>query len=56
MPLMDGWKATKTIVELYEMKKIQRLPKIIGYSAFSSYEDINKCYDCGMVSYLSKPA
>ena len=56
MPLMDGWKATRTIVELFEMKKISKLPKIIGYSAFSSYDDINKCYDCGMVSYLSKPA
>ncbi|CAG9323214.1 unnamed protein product [Blepharisma stoltei] len=56
MPEMDGFEATREIVKLYLMKKLYRLPNIIGYSAYSSDEDRNACFECGMVDYLPKPS
>ncbi|CAG9333658.1 unnamed protein product [Blepharisma stoltei] len=56
MPVMDGWQSTKEIKHLFEEGKIKHMPHIIGYSAFTSDEDIKMCYAAGMTSYISKPA
>ena len=55
MPVMDGWEATKTINEKYKTGIIKFLPIIIGHTAYSSSDDIQRCYDSGMVSYILKP-
>ncbi|CAG9323215.1 unnamed protein product [Blepharisma stoltei] len=56
MPEMDGFEATREITKLYQMKKINDMPSIIGYSAYSSDDDRNACIECGMVDYLTKPS
>ena len=56
MPIMDGWEATKIIKNLSLNREIKFNPIIIGYSAFSSDDDITKCYECGMSTYLMKPS
>jgi CheY-like chemotaxis protein/nitrogen-specific signal transduction histidine kinase len=56
MPVMDGWEASRLISQLYSQGKISRFPAIIAHTAYSSQEDISKCYESGMVSYISKPS
>ena len=56
MPIMDGWEATKIIKNLSLNREIKFNPIIVGYSAFSSDDDITKCYECGMSTYLMKPS
>ena len=56
MPIMDGWEATKMIKKLGFNREIKHTPIIVGYSAFSSDDDITKCYECGMSTYLLKPS
>lgn len=51
MPIMDGYVATKTIIEEYGENR----PYIIALSASSMREDIEKCYESGMDNFLSKP-
>ncbi|CAG9314378.1 unnamed protein product [Blepharisma stoltei] len=55
MPEMNGWEATKRIHQLYSEGRIKNLPKVIGYSAYTSDEDIKLCFDSGMIGYLPKP-
>ncbi|OMJ83817.1 hypothetical protein SteCoe_15169 [Stentor coeruleus] len=55
MPVMDGWEATKLITNNFTQGIIKNLPSIIGHTAYSSKEDIQKCYDSGMIGYLLKP-
>lgn len=55
MPVIDGWEASKQIKNFYAQGIINYQPAIIGYTAYSSEEDIKKCFDSGMVSYLIKP-
>ena len=55
MPVMDGWEATKIITTSYKRGQLQVLPTIIGHTAYSAPEDIKKCYESGMVSYILKP-
>ena len=55
MPVMDGWEATRLIKQLYSQGKIKTLPVIIGHTAYCSQEDLHKCYEAGMISYLIKP-
>lgn len=55
MPIVDGWQASKRIKNKFTQGIIKHNPAIIGYTAYSSSEDIQRCYDSGMVSYLTKP-
>ncbi|CAG9328310.1 unnamed protein product [Blepharisma stoltei] len=55
MPEMNGWDASKKINQLFRDKNIKHLPCIIGYSAYSSDEDIRLSFESGMHSYLAKP-
>ncbi|CAG9314374.1 unnamed protein product [Blepharisma stoltei] len=55
MPEINGFEATKLIIKLQRDGDIKSLPNIIGYSAYSSDEDKNACYECGMIDYLTKP-
>jgi len=51
MPVMDGFKATQTI-----LKKFGRdAPPIIALTANTSAETKQKCFDAGMQDFLSKP-
>jgi len=56
MPMLNGWDATKLVHRLYSEKRIRFMPYILGYTAYNSEEDINKCYECGMVGYILKPS
>ncbi|OMJ74232.1 hypothetical protein SteCoe_26893 [Stentor coeruleus] len=55
MPVIDGWEASRQIRNFYSQGIINYQPAVIGYTAYSSEEDIQKCFDSGMVSYLIKP-
>ncbi|OMJ77844.1 hypothetical protein SteCoe_22478 [Stentor coeruleus] len=55
MPVMDGWQAAKMITNYYTQGRIKSLPVIIAHTAYSSKEDIQRCYDSGMISYIVKP-
>ena len=55
MPIIDGWEATKIINRRYAQGDLKFLPTIIGHTAYSSAEDIRRCYDSGMISYILKP-
>lgn len=54
MPVIDGWAATKILVQLMREKEIPEIP-IIGLTAFNSKMDIERCLDVGMREVLSKP-
>ena len=54
MPVMDGYAATKAIRE-YEREEGLTPTPIVGLSAFSSVEDIEKAKKAGCTSYLRKP-
>lgn len=55
MPVTDGWEASRRIKNKYTQGIIKNFPAIIGYTAYSAKEDIQKCYDSGMISYMLKP-
>jgi len=55
MPLMNGWEATAAIRALYSSGHISSLPVIVGCSAFSSPQEIQKSYQSGMQLHLPKP-
>jgi len=50
MPEMDGFEATKLIIENYKNR-----PKIIAMTANAMYGDREKCLNSGMDDYISKP-
>ncbi|CAG9314380.1 unnamed protein product [Blepharisma stoltei] len=56
MPEMNGWEAAKTIDQLFCQGKLRTAPRIIGYSAYTSDEDIRLCFQSGMVNFLPKPS
>ncbi|CAG9323508.1 unnamed protein product [Blepharisma stoltei] len=56
MPGISGWDATRKINKLFMEGEIESLPYIIGYSAYSSDEDIKKGINCGMTDFLTKPS
>jgi len=53
MPIMDGYEATKQIREL-ELKGKKRIP-IIAMTANAFRETKERCFECGMDSFITKP-
>ena len=51
MPVMDGFTATKKIIETYGDQR----PHIIALTASTMQQDIQRCQDCGMDHFLAKP-
>ena len=51
MPEMDGFMATKKIIELYG----ERRPKIVALTANTTKEDIAQCKASGMDGFIGKP-
>jgi CheY-like chemotaxis protein len=56
MPIMDGIQATCEIRRIEANQKVGRPVVIIGLSAYSQEEKINKASEAGMNDYISKPA
>ncbi|CAG9318598.1 unnamed protein product [Blepharisma stoltei] len=56
MPEMSGIEAASQIIKYHKEGIIEKLPKIIGYSAYSSEEDRKECIRSGMVDYMIKPS
>ena len=54
MPILDGFHATKAILELAKLYKRKPVP-IIGCTAFSALEDIDRLKSAGMVCVCIKP-
>ncbi|CAD8170287.1 unnamed protein product [Paramecium pentaurelia] len=54
MPIMDGWKTTRKLREMMLNQQIPKIP-IIGLTAFTSNEDVEKCKQAGMQHVLHKP-
>lgn len=51
MPVMDGFEATKKIREKYGV----RAPPIVALTAFTTEETKRRCYQSGMIGFLTKP-
>jgi CheY-like chemotaxis protein len=54
MPVMDGFEATRNILELVKNNEIPKVP-IVASTANASPLDYEKCFKNGMVDYISKP-
>ncbi|CAK88828.1 unnamed protein product (macronuclear) [Paramecium tetraurelia] len=54
MPIMDGWKTTGMLIQMMQNQQIPKIP-IIGLTAFTSNEDMEKCKKAGMLHILHKP-
>lgn len=54
MPVMNGFEATKLLLELMEKGEISKTP-IIGLSGESSAETREKCLAAGMKELITKP-
>jgi len=54
MPIMDGFQATKILVEMMDNGEIPRTP-IVALTANDSKKDQEKCTKSGMSGFLSKP-
>lgn len=54
MPIMNGYEATKKLIQGMEKGTIRSVP-IIGTSAYSSEDEILQCRDCGMSEAIRKP-
>ena len=54
MPVMDGYEATKVLVERIRTGRIRPVP-VIGLSAYSSEEEVELCREAGMVEVIGKP-
>lgn len=54
MPIMDGYKATRTIRALKDVPNIDTVP-IVAMTANAFEEDKQKAFDCGMNDHLAKP-
>jgi CheY-like chemotaxis protein len=51
MPVMDGFEATSKIREKYG----NRAPPIVALTAYTTEETKRRCYQAGMIGYLTKP-
>jgi len=54
MPVMDGYEASKILIEMMDKGKIVRVP-IFALTADDSEETIKKCYESGMKGHIMKP-
>ena len=54
MPIMDGFKASYTIIDLLKKNQMNEIP-IIAVTANVTNEDVELCFKSGMKKYLAKP-
>jgi CheY-like chemotaxis protein/anti-sigma regulatory factor (Ser/Thr protein kinase) len=54
MPVMDGYEATISIMNLIEAGEIDDT-MVVGLTAYVSRDMIDKCYECGMAEVVNKP-
>jgi PAS domain S-box-containing protein len=54
MPEMDGFEATD-LIRKWESAQSKGHTPIIALTANATKEDVQRCYDCGMDAYCSKP-
>ncbi len=55
MPIMDGYEATKSLQEFWQLNVISHRIPIIALTANVMLSDKQKCLDSGMDDYLAKP-
>ncbi|KAG5417282.1 CHK1 [Candida metapsilosis] len=56
MPTKDGITATKELIAKYnKLDKQEFIPKIVALTANVAGDDREKCIECGMVDFVSKP-
>jgi len=54
MPVLDGYQATEVLKDKMMKNQIPLTP-IIAITANKNKKDIDRCYECGMDGFLSKP-
>ena len=54
MPVKNGFEATLELVELMDSELIKEVP-IIACTAFRDEGQRNKCLECGMRAFMTKP-
>jgi len=54
MPIMDGFEATRELVDLMSREKLPLIP-IVGCTAFNAQDKLDECIKCGMQEVLEKP-
>ncbi|CAG9323518.1 unnamed protein product [Blepharisma stoltei] len=55
MPELNGWEASKMILDSYFQGEIKSLPAILGYTAFNSDDELKLCIESGMKEVITKP-
>lgn len=55
MPVMDGWEASRKIHDFFADDVTSKAPVIIGYTAYTSVEDVNKFYLSKVSECVIKP-
>ncbi len=55
MPVMDGYEATIAIRKYEKEQKLENNSLIIAMTASDAGDDINRCLESGMDTYLGKP-
>ncbi|HIO91666.1 MAG TPA: response regulator [Leucothrix mucor] len=55
MPVMDGYEATESLQEFWQLNIISRRIPIVALTANVMLSDKQKCLDSGMDDYLAKP-
>mmetsp|Transcript_2050 Transcript_2050/g.4691 ORF Transcript_2050/g.4691 Transcript_2050/m.4691 type:complete len:684 (-) Transcript_2050:170-2221(-) len=55
MPDLNGPQTAKCLKEMQTLGKIEELPVIVAYTAYSSQKDMQECKDAGMEEFLNKP-
>ena len=56
MPVLDGFDATKQILDLQKNLPQEKRAKIVAVTAYVDAANINRCMDIGMVEVINKPA
>ena len=54
MPIMNGFEATAQLKQLIKAKVIPDI-KILACTAYSTYKELEKCYESGMDEVTTKP-
>jgi CheY-like chemotaxis protein len=54
MPIMDGYEATRQIRQIEQGESLERTP-VMAMTANAFRETKERCFECGMDDFLTKP-
>ncbi|CAD8110152.1 unnamed protein product [Paramecium sonneborni] len=54
MPVLDGWQTSRILKQKFQQGILKPIP-IVGFTAFTSKQDLEQCKQVGMIEVLNKP-